>query len=530
MSAELWDNAILIIYFLYGLAFYSMGLALFIESGRASELRFARSMRLLAGFGLLHGAHEWIDLFEQAAERLPEITFPDTLYWMRLALLAMSFIWLLAFGEHLLAWRNPAQWGTTSFRLTMAAAGWFTVSCIVVKAYYDLDDPAWGEAIDGLSRYVIGLPSALLACVALWRQRPGFQKRGMGRFAQDLTLAAVAFALYGLLGQIFIAKNVLLPSRVINAAFFEDMFGFPVQLLRAVLAGLIAYSMIRVLRALEFENQQRLGNIEAAKLEAERRSHEELTRLNRQLQASNEATSRLLAEVRSRDALRGQLLQQITAAQEAERKRVARELHDGTGQALTGLALGLQGLTNQNHGQNADLRGYLSTLQEMATNALTELRVLINDLRPPQLDDMGLVAALRWMTRRFNERGGAKVDLQICGEPYPLASDVETMLFRIAQESLTNIAKHANAQHATIRLDYDDGPALVVRDDGVGFDVSSVEDQNSLHRAWGLIGIRERTMLIGASLTLESAPGQGTTVTVRITESQPAAVEQEGEP
>lgn len=512
MSTEFWDKSILAILFFYGLAFYSLGLALFVESGRASELGFAHSMRLLAGFGMMHGLHEWIDMLERGLKEFEDIDSPAWLQWLRLVILVTSFLALLAFGEHLLI-RERAN-GLPAWRLTFLAMIWYSASCVVAKLIFNLDELEWILAADVLSRYVIGIPGALLAGWALLQERSPFRERGMGRFVRDLNMAAIALILYGGIGQLFPAKSEIFPADRINNQFFQAQFGFPVPLLRATMAVVVTVALIRVLRALELENQQRLESIQAEKKDTERQSREELFRLNTELQIANQETSRLLEEVRRRDTVRGELLQHITAAQEAERKRIARELHDGTGQTLTGLALGLKGLISLVDMKPDLAKVQLTDMGEMAGNALDELRHLINDLRPPQLDDIGLVAALRWMVERTNERGLFKTDLQIKGNPVSLASHVETTLFRIAQEALTNVGKHAHATHVSVLLDYADDPLMSIADDGVGFDPTAMLNSTNLRTSWGLLGMQERVSLINANLEINSQPGHGTKLTV----------------
>ncbi|MCB9451092.1 MAG: sensor histidine kinase [Anaerolineaceae bacterium] len=512
MTTLSWDDITIAIYFLYGLALYSMGLALLVESGRASELGFARSMRLLAGFGLLNGIHEWLDMFEFGFEAYAGLIFPLWLRWLRLAILVTSFLALLAFGEHLFT-RETYQ-RETSWRLSIGATIWFMLSALIIRFVYPIDEAQWLTASDVLARYILGIPSGLMACWALWRERAIFRERGMGRFDFALTISAISLALYGVVGQIFTGSSVIFPSYIINGDLFMQTLGFPVQLFRAVMATIVAVAMITILRALEVENQQRLDAVESSKLETERLSHIELERLNAELQTANDETARLLREVQRRDAVRGELLQRITAAQESERQRIARELHDGTGQALTGVALGLRGLAAQVKDNPEHVAKRLSVLESMATTSLGELRLLINDLRPPQLDDMGLAAALRWMVNRFKDQGRPEITLEIHGTPRPLPSDVETTLFRIAQEGLTNTAKHANADHVIVALDFSDKIILMVRDDGVGFNAAPGLENAGARTAWGLAGIQERANLINAQAEIHSEPGEGTTLVV----------------
>ena len=544
MSAEFWDKAIIGIFFFYGLAFYSMGLGLLLESGRASELGLARSMRLLAGFGLLHGCHEWLDMLDREMTLHYDRQLPLWLVYIRLALLVASFLALIAFGEHLLA--SEGRFGTLSWnrressqpaksllhqmlsiwRITIFAAVFYVFSAIAVQLVYRMGDREWAQGADVLSRYIVGMPGAVIACVALLNQRISFQKRGVG-FTRDLTISAIALILYGLVGQFFVGKSSVFPSDSINADLFEKVMGFPVQLFRATMAITVAIFMIRVLRALEVESQLRLEAAENARIEAERRSHEETARLNEELRRANAETTRLLREVQYRDALRGELLQRITTAQENERRRIARELHDGTGQMLTGVALGLRGTAQLGCEDLDKIQRRLSELEKMATDAIGELRILINDLRPPQLDDMGLIAALRWQIDSINQRCDFSTRLEVTGDPESLPPEVETTLFRVVQEGLTNIIKHAKATQVEVTLNFRDGLTLTVHDNGVGFSPAAMMQDDKLHKAWGLIGMQERASLINATLKLESAPGEGSTLTVTMKENQEDGVESE---
>jgi signal transduction histidine kinase len=513
-----WDDAIIGIYFIYGLAFYSLGLALFVESGRSSELGLARSMRLLAAFGLLHGIHEWIDMVERTCECYLDIILPDFILWMRLVLLVTSFIALAAFGEHLLF-----REGVLKFRLwiiTFSLFVFYAFSGVAAQLVYQVDNTNWRMALDVLARYTLGMPGALLACIALWHERKILLERKLSRFVYGLTWAVVALFFYGIVGQSFPAPSVVFPSNIINSNLFLEWMGFPVQLLRAIFAIVVAVSMIRVLRVLEVENQQRILAIENAKYKAEREQAEELAHLNDELRIANAETVRLLAEVQRRDALRGKLIQRITAAQETERQRIARELHDDTGQVLTGLTLALRGLSTSISLQPQKAESRLNELEGMATDALDNLRHLINDLRPPQLDDMGLVAALRFMRGRMQEARGRDVAIEftVQGTAHPLPPEIEISLFRIAQEGVTNALKHARAKTITIELDYHDCPTLIIRDDGCGFDPQRTFETNG-RTAWGLYGIQERTHLIDADLIIDSHPGEGTVLYIQLRES-----------
>jgi signal transduction histidine kinase len=152
----------------------------------------------------------------------------------------------------------------------------------------------------------------------------------------------------------------------------------------------------------------------------------------------------------------------------------------------------------------------------MTVKAIGELANLVADLRPSLLDDMGLHAALGWYIQQINQRGSMQVELKIKGMPARISPEVEITLFRIAQEALANVVRHAQATQAQVELSYKDGDAkLQISDDGIGFDSATVlEGETQL--GWGLVGIRERAQMAGGTCHIESAPGEGTTVSVEI--------------
>jgi len=227
--------------------------------------------------------------------------------------------------------------------------------------------------------------------------------------------------------------------------------------------------------------------------------------------------AQLYGEVQEKEQLRGQLLKRTVAAQEEERKRIARELHDETGQLLTALGVGLGGV-EQTIAQDPERAQYqISELKNMTMATIDSLRQFVSDLRPTVLDDLGLVAALRWFAEQYAERAKLQVDFQVVGAKRRLASQVETVLFRIAQEGLNNIGRHALATRATVRLEFAEAKvSLAVEDDGRGFVVAQVLGAQPQRRAWGLLGIQERIELVGGKFTMESEPGRGTRLVVEI--------------
>jgi signal transduction histidine kinase len=699
MSA-FFDQNMVIVFFFYGLAFFSMGLAVWLEAGRSPEFRSARALLFLAAFGLLHGFHEWLEVFtillwaesaDSGGLLLLEV--------LRVVLLAISFLILFLFGLRLIYanWQSDDN-GRRSTILWTAAVGvlWFAGVMGILLTHRPCGSDCI-VAIDVLSRYTLAIPAALLAAWALMLQRKAFSARGLQGCARDITWAAVALLLYGVVGQAFPRANFLFPSNLINADLFREVFGIPVQLFRGILAAGLAIFVIRAMRAFELERRRGLVTANEARLEAQRealaiqnRARSETETLNRELQEvvqdltmlfelsrslaatfdrdmllrealdkihdsvprihggmillrdesrrpreqrttvgykpnglgdyvadmairqagevgqavleSGEsmcwtgsqlipasqcacttgvpdleqippdnvdrtmgmplviqervagsivlsidgkttwltprdislirtvasqlslavANAMLYQEVQGREELRGELLHQIVSAQEQERQRIARDLHDGAGQMATALGLGLAA-AGESLRSNPELgQRQLAELREMSGQLVQELQRLIAGLRPSILDDLGLVPALRGLVQEFENREGIQTRFWLTGEQRRIRPDVETIIFRIAQESLTNVSKHASASSLVLRLDFAAQEiSLQIEDDGRGFDVEEVLRSNS-KRHWGLLGIKERVALVGGQCDFVSGPDEGTTIQVSVPLSEEA--------
>jgi signal transduction histidine kinase len=202
-------------------------------------------------------------------------------------------------------------------------------------------------------------------------------------------------------------------------------------------------------------------------------------------------------------------LQRVMDAQELERRRIARELHDETGQALTSVLLGLKAV--EDAPTDEDRRESLASLRELAVAALQDVRRLAVELRPKALDDFGLAPALERLASLFAEQTGIRVDLEHTLGGTRLPAGVETALYRITQEALTNVAKHANASRVSIVVTRKDASVTaVIEDDGRGIDPSLRTDSG-----FGLLGMRERVELLGGRLQVEGGPG-GTAVIAEV--------------
>jgi PAS domain S-box-containing protein len=204
---------------------------------------------------------------------------------------------------------------------------------------------------------------------------------------------------------------------------------------------------------------------------------------------------------------------QLIEAQEDERRRIARELHDQIGQVLTAVKMSLY--TVQQVCSSADTRSYVKDNIEAVDEALRLVRDLSIDLRPPVLDDLGLATALRWYVDRYTRRTGLNVEVKIelPDENERFSRELETACFRIAQEALTNVVRHANAHHVLVQLEKEGSVLfLTIKDDGVGFDVDSLRHREPRATTLGLVGMHERAHAAGGIIHIDSKPRNGTEV------------------
>jgi PAS domain S-box-containing protein len=252
--------------------------------------------------------------------------------------------------------------------------------------------------------------------------------------------------------------------------------------------------------------------------EALRRAHDELDHRVRERTAElttvNESLRAEMAERERVERQRMRLLARLAVAEESERRRIARDLHDQLGQQLTALRLTLEMLKAQSVG-HADLRVQVETLQELARQLDQDVAFRVWELRPTALQEEGLHSALTSYVGNWSKHFGVKAQLRASRATEDrLPFIVETTLYRLAQEALNNVAKHARARQVDIVLERAaDHWSLIIEDDGIGFDPSSGEVEQ---RGFGLVGMRERAALVGADLQIESAPGRGTTVILRM--------------
>ncbi|MBA7570828.1 hypothetical protein ES708_12581 [subsurface metagenome] len=211
-------------------------------------------------------------------------------------------------------------------------------------------------------------------------------------------------------------------------------------------------------------------------------------------------------------------LQEITKAQEEERRRIARELHDDTAQDLVVLSRELDSFVVSaiNHLSVKDI-SYVERLRQQTEHILDGVHRFSQDLRPSVLDDLGLVPALEWLTSDLTEHFGIAVEMKVVGSVRRFPPEMELVVFRIAQEALRNVWKHSGTSKARVTLKFgDDKAVLTVEDEGKGFELPARIGDLTVAGKLGLAGMQERAQLIGGKLSLQSEPGKGTTLTLEI--------------
>lgn len=475
------NQPLFFIYFLYGLSFFTLGLALLLETSRSPALAEARSLRSLAAFGLIHGFHEWLESYILQAQSLGT-PLPAWLPWLRITLLIVSFGALFCYAYLTLRLTSPSYQGRRLFHFDRLAIYEALVLLAMILTYQEAQVP-WIKLLDASARYMLAAPSAILAGLALYTQGRQFRREGRASLTAPLSMASLGFVVYGLT-QVFVGSINMFPARYLNQEAFLAETGIPIQLLRTALALVIGIGLIQATQVVERERQALLVAAQRSRLDA----------------------------LEQRENLRRELFQHVVRSQEDERARVARELHDEIAQLLSALSLELGTLRSML--KREDTTRAVNRLLGLTKQMSQGLYRLVHDLRPSNLDDLGLVPALDTLVNQDCRQKGLEASLEISGRQQRMNPLIETVLFRVTQEALNNVIRHAEVTHAMVLLQFEcDHVKVSISDHGRGFDPN--EDFQP-PRGWGLAGMRERVEALTGKLNLQSAPGRGTCVEVVI--------------
>ncbi|HET7140971.1 MAG TPA: ATP-binding protein [Candidatus Limnocylindria bacterium] len=480
---ELFETNRVIVLSVYGQVFFVLGLAIALQSLKRSALALARPLPWLAAFGIVHGFTEWGYLFIPIQSGYLPMAVTEALLVLQLLMKAASFALLLQFGVELVAAVTQVPI-LPRLRLLPAAAflAWSGATLAVSAAYggFTPDRSAWlvegriGEAVasigaplavgDVLARWMLALPGAALAAWGLLASAGAVRSLARPPVVLGLRTAAVAFAVYAVLGGVIGMAAPLPPASALNGAAVLDAVGVPIEVLRSVAGLVIAVAIILALDLFEQE------------------------------------TDRALAEARRQELL------------SRERERIGRDLHDGIIQSIYAAGLHLDEASAALEPDAEVPRSRIRTVLDELERIGDEIRTTIFDLRSASLDTVDAEEIVRAVADELRANTLVGLDLQVRGAWRPvLTADQAEQLRHVVHEAFSNILRHARAGQVMARLTFErERLQLEIADDGVGFDLADAAAREGSGRAQGLRNMRKRAELLGSQLDLQSAPGQGT--------------------
>ncbi len=448
-----------IILFIYGQAFFVLGLALAMQSYQHSRLDLARSLPWLTAFGFTHGFHEWGDLFipiQATYLGAPTITL---LTLVQLMLLAVSFVCLFEFGVTLL---RPGGRGRILYAVPLALFVAWLITLLFFLLPLMPSRVDWNNEADALARYFIGFPGGLLAAYAL--RAHSLQRiapLNAPQIVNTLRIAGIALFLYSFFAGLIPPPVTFFPGDWLNSAAFETWIGLPPLVFRALLGFGLALAMIRALEVFELETERAIESMEQ---------------------------------------------QQILAS---ERDRIARELHDGVIQKVYSAGLLIESAQKQTP-PDSPMGSRLDKAVVVLNDAIADLRRNLGELRAAP-SGRSLYAALHALEQdpRFRTLVDLSLDLDLPpGELLTTARTDDVMA--IVNEALSNVLRHARARHVKISARCeDDRLVLTVQDDGAGL-------PHDPTAGYGLRNMRDRARMLGGEVEIAKAEGKGTRVRLNI--------------
>lgn len=520
-----------VVFFIYGLAWFVLGLTIALEQRRATALPLASSLKYLAIFGFLHSVVEWLDMILALAGSQQDLL---SLRIIRSILLAASTLILAYFGVHLITNIKQKYYWLMTVPFVLFAL-WLIAMVIphlipvpreltnqglglclqchrAASISYLLHSSNWVSSADILSRYFLYLPASFLAAWAMLCQTRWFKLNSFKQEARDSTVIVYAFIFNGLIAGLIVPPGPFFPATVLNYATFFRWFAIPPQILRALVALVLTFFMARTLNVFEKERRGQLRKALHDKVEAQQQALQSQEQVHKQLEEWNRNLEEL---VRKRTAEIDERNREVVILQ--ERDRLAREMHDSLGQTLSYLGLKVVELEKLLiRGEQEKALASIQAMEVAVQNATAEVRESILSLKTSLKPGRGLLEAIEEYLINFGEQTGLQTEINIeGGAQLSLAPSAQVQILRIVQEALTNIRKHANARVARVKIGVGAKEVLLsVEDDGQGFNLDEVllePDQR-----FGLHTMRERAEEIGGSMTINTALGQGTRLTFRL--------------
>ncbi|HYF77695.1 MAG TPA: sensor histidine kinase [Symbiobacteriaceae bacterium] len=447
-----------VIRFVYGLIFFSLGFAIYLQPRRDSVYYLSTALSWLAAFALIHAIADWGLVF---MPKHPSVYYKQAMALRSLGLI-VSYGLLMQFGLTLLTERHPRR------ALFSLIPSLLTAIFVVMVLLAEFRGPTL-EVMDVkiLARYGFGFPAALLSAWGLLRQLPTLRANKFPHTAH-LVGAAGCFVLYGIVGGLIVPPGRILLAGSLNEEVFLRTFGIPVEIARGLAMLGVTYFTVRLLDIFHLETQRRLRAAE-----------------------------------QDRALLR-------------EREQIARELHDGVMQTLYGTGLGLKQLNTLSLTHPDQAQGILAELNKEIGRAIVQMRRFVLDLKEQTLSAAELAETVRDAAGEISQFAGLPVDLRTeltaWGENR-IPSSIREEVLAVVREGLSNVVRHAQASSADIMLSLDDDAVLVrVSDDGTGFSPATVAPDARR----GLDVLKERIEAMGGLMQIHSQPGEGTQLVVHL--------------
>ena len=451
----------MVLLFFYGQVFFTMGIAVAMQSRRHSRLALARGLPWLSAFGILHAFYLWSDplvYLLQVGGTHPGTETITVVKTIQVLLLGSSFGTLFQFGL-VLAEPLPPRWRWLEFAGLATFLTWFVVFYLGLALGTDLS--LWQNGLNALARYLIGLPGGL---VAAWGLRLQARRRllplDLTHIYNMLRMAGIALVAFAILVGVVAPPLPFFPASVINAQTFSQWFYLPSEAVLVAVSVIFAAAIIRALEVFNIETRRLLNQMEQAQIVA------------------------------------------------IERERIARELHDGALQRVYAAGLLAQSLRRQ-LGDRADVEKFDRLLNAL-DNAVKELRHFLTTLHNPQAakEPTHVHKVLQALVEEASRISGTEISFR--GEPITLPPDRAAHLIAFAHEALSNAIRHARTSHIQVTLRKEGRRLLLItEDEGVGL-------PPKLQKGYGLRNMEDRARLLGGEVRFESQPGQGTRVVLSI--------------
>ena len=447
-----------IIYFIYGLVFFVVGLAIALQSRHSSRLDLARNLTWLAAFGFLHGFHEWGDLFIPLQAEYLSPAFITVLHYIHLFLLSASFACLFEFGVALL---QPFKKRWPHFIAPGLLVFWLLIVFFPLRMGLP-DFDTWHVSADALARYFIGLPGGLMAAYSLRKHTlQRIAPFNVPQIVRAIQASGIAMGLYGLTAGLIVPPVLFFPGNLLNTDTFTRYLIVPPQLVRAMIGLAMATTTIRMLEIFDVETSRQIEMMEQ---------------------------------------------QQILAA---ERDRIARELHDGTIQKVYTAGLLVKSAQNLAESETP-LASRLSTAVGVLDDAIADLRQNLSELKQPVQEGESLGSALRELATdpRFSQLVNISLDINLSDSDL-LTPERMSHILSIVREALANIVRHSNARHVRVVAHrMNNRLRLVIEDDGQGIATRVVEGH-------GLKNMKDRASLLHGQLDIYRL-SKGTSVELNV--------------